>query len=400
MRRMMLKLTRTFPALGILSTAAVLAVAGVSSAAPPAASSAPRALATPKIRLAAIPGAAFHGPSWIGGGPDGRLYVAEVPGTLWRIVGRRHVRVLDLTSIVRQGTGGEFDEDGLLSVAFARDFRTSGHLFVYYTREPDGAGVVRRYTMRRGSIVANSARTILVVPLAPPAPAEAGGTLWTTADGMLWLAAGDGGTQGTRAYAQDMHRLQGKILRVRPGRNGGHTIPADNPFVHRAGARGEIWALGLRQPWRVNLDAPTGDRWVTDVGQSQREEIDVLRAGSGAGANFGWPRLEGNRTIHRGFALTRGTRYVRPFVTWDHSSADECHAVMGGGVYRGPVAALRGWYVYANLCGTKITALDPGTRRKVTLPGVPGIDAFGTLANGSMYAASVFDGRIYRIVGA
>jgi glucose/arabinose dehydrogenase len=323
--------------------------------------------------------------------------VAEKDGRLWRLANGRHTSVLDLHRVVRSGHT-EFDEDGLLSVAFAHDFTTSGHLYVYYTRRPDGAGVVRRYTMRAGAIVPASGRNIIVVPMAPPAPAEAGGTVWTTSDGMVWLAAGDGGTQGLKPYAQDLSRLQGKILRVIPGVNGGHTVPADNPYVGRAGAREEIWALGLRQPWRVQLDAPTGDLWVTDVGQATREEINVLRGGTGAGSNFGWPRIEGNRLIHQNVPLTLGTPYMAPFVTWDHTSKDDCHAVMGGGVYRGPVTSLQGWYVYANLCGRTVTALDPATRRKVDLPGVMGIDTFGTGRNGEMYAASVFNGRIYRIV--
>jgi glucose/arabinose dehydrogenase len=399
MRRMMNHFSRAISALGILSTSALLAFAGASSAAPPGAAS-PRALTQSSTRLAAIPGPAFKEPSWIGAAPGtSTLYVAEKRGMLWRISGHRHVRVLNMASVVRSGST-DFDEDGLLSVAFAHDFnKTSGHIFMYFTRRPDGAAVVRRYTMRRGAIIPTSAKTIIVVPMPPAAPAEAGGSIWTTPDGMLWVATGDGGTQGRAAYAQDLRRMQGKILRIMPGLRGGHTVPDDNPFVGRAGARGEIWALGLRQPWRVQWDAPTGDLWVTDVGQDRFEEINRLRAGKGAGSNFGWPRMEGNVTIHPNFPITANTRYVRPFFAWNHASADECHAVMGGGVYHGPVVALRGWYVYANLCGTKLTALDPATRQTVTLPGVMGIDAFGTTRNGSMYAVSVFNGRVYRIVG-
>ncbi len=384
----------------VTSTAAVLSVAAALSVASSASggTSSGGSTTTPAFRLAPLQVAPFQTPTWIGGAPgsNGVLYVAEKGGVLWRVVGTRRVRVLDLSSIVRSGNT-EFDEDGLLSVAFAHDFNRSGHLFVYYTRRPDGAGVVRRYTLSRGAVVANSARTILTAPMPPDdVPAEAGGTVWTTDDGMLWLATGDGGTQGNRAYAQDLSRLQGKILRVKPGRNGGHVIPADNPFVDRRGARGEIWALGLRQPWRVQLDAPTGDLWVTDVGQAAREEINVLRNGAQGGANFGWPRFEGTRRIHANVALAQNTRYVPPFASYDHSSADDCHAVMGGGIYRGGIASLRGWYVYTNLCGTRITAMDPTTRRRVTQPGVFGIDAFGTTANGTMYAASAFTGRIYR----
>ncbi|MCW2961124.1 MAG: hypothetical protein JWM90_1511 [Thermoleophilia bacterium] len=392
------QLTRFTSAALVLTTAAMLAVAGTSSAQSPPGKAA-RAEGTPSFRLATVSTRPFQEPTWIGSAPGAApLYVAEKDGKLWRIGAKgRHVLVLNLTHAVRSGNT-EFDEDGLLSVAFASDFATSGHMFVYYTRRPDGAGTVRRFTLRNGAVVNGSGRTIITVPMPPAIPAEAGGTVWTTPDGMLWLATGDGGTQGKLNYAQDLRRMQGKILRIIPRATGGHLIPADNPYVGRAGARGQIWALGLRQPWRVQLDTPTGDLWVTDVGQATREEINVLRNGTGAGSNFGWPRIEGNRTVNRRLALTANTPLVSPFVSIPHVRTAPCNAVMGGGIYRGPVTSLQGWYVYTNLCGRTVTALDPESKRTVVLPGVFGIDSFGTGANGEMYAASAFNGRIYKVV--
>ena len=364
-----------------LFTVAVALAAVVGS---PAAADAATFAVTP------LAGRTFVAPTWVGGAPGGAtLYVAEQRGIVWATTGSRRWIFLD----VRRGlqSGGE---RGLLSIAFATDYRTSGRLYVYMTM-PDGTGQVRQFRASHGRIVSGSGRVTMRVSLAPSsAPNHNGGTLWTTATGALYLSVGDGGGEGS-ANAQRLDRLQGKLLRVIPRPNGGYLIPRSNPFVSRAGARGEIYALGLRNPWRFSIDRPTGDIWIGDVGESTLEEVDRLPGGAPAGANFGWRRIEGTRLNDPTTTLTSGTRSVSPVLTYTHASGG-C-SITGGLVYRGPVAALRGRYLYADYCTDTVTAFNPTTRRREVVPALGGIVHFGTTSDGSVYLASQQSGTIARI---
>lgn len=352
--------------------------------------------ATPaSLRLVEVPGVSFTQPIWVGNAPgSGRTYyVAEQGGVVWAVTGRRKVRFLDLRRAVLAG-----GEQGLLSIAFAHDYARSGRLFAYFVA-PDGDGEVRQFRARSGRIVAGSGRRVIRFPLSPSdATNHNGGNLQATRGGMLWLSIGDGGGGGVEVRnSQRMDRLMGKLIRIVPRTNGGYWIPRSNPFVGRRGARGEIYALGLRNPWRWSIDQPTGDIWIGDVGQSAREEIDRLPAGRPVGANFGWPRFEGRNLFAGHVALAGGTRHAAPFLQYGREGG-RC-SVTGGVVYRGPVTALRGRYLYADFCADRIWSLAPRTRRIVSHPGTGGIVHFGAIANGNVLVASVTSGRLYRIAG-
>jgi len=355
----------------------------------------PRGSSGPSAHLAPVSGVRFTAPIWVGGtgSPTTALYVAEQGGMIWRITASgTKARFLDLRRVVHAG-----GEQGLLAIAFARDFRTSGRMFAYFTTA-SGDGQVRQFRVRAGRVVAGSTRVVINVRLSPPSETNHnGGQLWAAPGGLLYLSVGDGGGGGDPAgNAQRMDRLTGKLLRIAPRLNGGYAIPRSNPYVSRRGARGEIYALGLRNPWRFSIDAPTGDIWIGDVGQGEREEIDRLRGGRPAGANFGWRRVEGNRIYDAGTRLTPGTPYVRPYFDYTHEGG-EC-SVTGGVVYRGPIRSLRGWYLHADYCTDDLQLVSSVTGRRVTRNGADGIVHFGAGRYGHVYAASVNTGRIYRVV--
>ena len=382
-----------------LVTAALLVVAAAAAAAVPSGAPAAdgpttRASTAPRFAVRAL-SARFDDPVWVGSAGDGTtaLLVAEQGGLVWRVEGASKVRFLDLRPVI--ATGGE---QGLLSMAVASDFRTSGRIFAYFTRALDGAGQVRSFRVRAGEVVARSARVVITVPLAPPTETNHnGGTVWSRADGTLLLSVGDGGGGGDPAgNAQRLDRLTGKVLRIRPRASGGYSVPADNPFVARPGAREEIWALGLRNPWRLSIDGPTGDVWIADVGQGDVEEVDRVPAGAPAGANFGWNRMEGTRVFERGTALTSGTRYVGPRTQYTH--ADGRCSITGGLVYRGPLVALRGWYLYADFCDDQLVAFRHLGSRTVARAAVRGIVHIGAGARGEAFVASQSTDRVYRVV--
>jgi glucose/arabinose dehydrogenase len=348
----------------------------------------------PDLRLQPVPGVSFQAPVWVGNAPGSgqTYYVVEQRGIVWAVTGTRKVRFLDLRRAVRFS-----GEQGLLSLAFARNYATSGRLYVYFTRL-DGRGEVRQYRARGGRVVAGSGRVVIRFPLDPPAATNHnGGNLWTTRGGQLLLSIGDGGGGGVEVRnSQRLDRLMGKLIRITPRANGGYVVPRQNPFVGRRGVRPEIFALGLRNPWRFSIDDPTGDIWIGDVGQNHREEINRMPGGRPAGANFGWPRMEGNRVFSSGVPLAPGTSYARPFL--DYARADGRCSVTGGVVYRGPVEAMRGRYLYGDYCSDRIWSVHPASGRVVEHAGTSGIVHFGAVASGNVMVASVTSGRLYRIV--
>jgi hypothetical protein len=254
--------------------------------------------------------------------------------------------------------------------------------------------------VRHGAVVSGRGRVIIDFPLAPPSASNHnGGNLWPGPGGQLYLSVGDGGAGGDpNNNAQNLGRYMGKLLRIVPRLRGGYTIPNSNPYVGRRGAKAEIYALGLRNPWRYSIDGATGDIWIGDVGQDSREEIDRLRAGRPAGANFGWRRMEGDTVYAAGTRLTSGTPYVAPFHDYGRSGG-EC-SVTGGLVYRGPITALRGWYLFTDFCTDDLHLLDPRTGTEAVRTGANGVVHFGAGPGGAVYAASQMTGRIYRVANA
>jgi glucose/arabinose dehydrogenase len=325
-----------------------------------------------------------------------RLFVVEQPGRIMIIrSGRKLSRpFLDIRGLVLSG-----GERGLLSLAFAPDYARSGRFYVYYTERSGTESIwaYRRATADRAD--RSSAR--LVLRMADPEANHNGG-LMIFHNGLMYVGTGDGGgandQHGSRGNAQSLSSLLGKILRIDPRASSGrpYSIPASNPFAGRAGARGEIYAYGLRNPWRFSFDRANGNLVIGDVGQDAVEEIDFERAGRARGANFGWRPWEGRR---RNFD-ERAPGAVFPVITHTHDSGF-C-SITGGYIVRDrSVPSLYGRYVYGDLCEGRIRAatLRAGRRttgRVLALHQVSQLSSFGEDAAGHVYAVSL-SGPVYRI---
>jgi len=324
------------------------------------------------------------------GDSSGRLFITLQDGQIVIHDGTQVLAApfLDISSLVTSG-----GEQGLLSAAF--------HLYVYYTRVSDGALVIARYHVSADPNVADasSASILLTIPH-PGASNHNGGQLQFGSDGYLYIGAGDGGTGGSNS--QDGVSLLGKMLRIDVDGAAPYAIPADNPFVSNAAVADEIWALGLRNPWRFSFDALTGDLIIADVGQNAWEEVNV-QAGSGAGGqNYGWPCYEGfHATGNSGCVI--GT-IANPVAEYNHGASDSIGCAISGGYrYRGSeYPDMAGVYFYGDYCTGRIWGAEPNgsSWTAVQLADTDyGISTFGEGQDGSLYLADYFSGKIYKVVG-
>jgi glucose/arabinose dehydrogenase len=330
-------------------------------------------------------------------GDNRRIFVVEQEGRIAIVRGGKRLPqpFLDIRSKVTAG-----GEQGLLSMAFAPDYAQSGVFYVYYT-ERSGQEAIWEYR-RASDDRADPGSARLVLRMADPEPNHNGGLMLFGADGLMYVGTGDGGggddQHGTRGNAQSLGSLLGKILRIDPRPSGGrpYTVPSSNPFVGRSGARPEVYAYGLRNPWRFSFDRSTGDLSIADVGQDAVEEVDFVRKDRGRGANFGWRPWEGRS---RNFDES-ASGAIFPVITHQHS--DGFCSITGGYVVRDRgVPGLYGRYVYGDYCEGRIRAATLRAGRRTTgkvlsLPKVGGLSSFGEDAAGRVYATSL-NGPVYRI---
>jgi glucose/arabinose dehydrogenase len=340
----------------------------------------------------------FSQPVYLAAAPGDphRLFVVERAGRIIVLVrGRAQGRpFLDISGQVNSGGG----EQGLLSIAFAPDYQTSGRFYVYYT---DGSNDIRIVQYRRtpndpNLASAASARTVLTIDH-HAATNHNGGQLEFGPDGDLYIGVGDGGNEGDpHNYGQNTRVLLGKLLRIAPRPGGGYTIPPGNPFASGTRGRPEIWAYGLRNPWRFSFDRRTGDLIIGDVGQDTEEEVDFARHGRGAGANYGWSIFEGDLRYKQGSAPGA----IKPVLVARHS--DGYCALIGGYVVRDPtLPKLYGRYLFGDNCKPQINSvlLSSGRARENHATGlsVSSLSAFGQDNAAHVYAVSLA-GPVYRLV--
>jgi glucose/arabinose dehydrogenase len=326
-------------------------------------------------------------------GDDARLYVLEKSGRI-RIV--RNGVLLDEPFLDISGSTSDQSEQGLLGLAFHPDYASNGQVFVDHTGE-DGATRIVRYTASSpDELDPTSEELLLEIP--QPFSNHNGGQIAFGPDGMLYIGLGDGGGGGDPdGNGQNRRSLLGSILRIDVGSGPGYDVPPDNPFAPPL--RAEIWAYGLRNPWRFSFDRSTGDLYVADVGQRRFEEVTVVPAGTAGGLNFGWNVLEGSGCYEADSCNSAGM--LAPVYEYEHP--DGC-SITGGYVYRGTaIPDLRGRYLFADYCEgwvrsfVNLSGSAAGVGDHSGLPDLVRIVSFGEDNQGELYLVSL-DGPVYRIV--
>ncbi|HEU5169938.1 MAG TPA: PQQ-dependent sugar dehydrogenase [Gemmatimonadales bacterium] len=333
---------------------------------------------------------------------DDRLFVVEKGGRI-RIV--RDGTILPAAFLDLSGQVSTGSEQGLLGLAFDPAYATNGRFVLNYT-DPNGDTRISALRVSADPDLADAASEQVLLAVDQPFSNHNGGQVAFGPDGYLYVALGDGGDGGDPfGNGQSLATLLGKLLRIDLSATP-YAIPADNPFAAAAGpaTRGEIWAYGLRNPWRFSFDRLTGDLYIGDVGQNRYEEIDVSPAGAGAGrgANYGWNLLEGLHCYPSGDGCDR-TGLVPPVLEYDHGNG--C-SVTGGYVYRGAaLPALQGTYFYSDFCSGWIRSFRFANGGATDLQQWDDLDpagqvtSFGQDARGELYVLTAA-GTVYRIVEA
>jgi len=355
--------------------------------------------------------AGFEQPDWAGmpAGSQGKLWVMEQAGRVWIVdlaTGKRgETPFLD----IRQDVSRKGSEEGLLGLAFAPDFATSGRFYVDFT-DKEHFTRITRFTSSNPATT-DPATAEVVLRFKQPYENHNGGWLGFGPDGMLYIGNGDGGAGNDPKHnGQSLDTWLAKILRIDVSPATGYRVPPNNPFVTREGAKPEIWAYGVRNPWRCSFDRATGDFWMGDVGQNHWEEVDFKPHGQGAGANYGWRLREGLMpTPATGVGGPVPDGATDPVYAYGHGGGTtDGFCVIGGYVYRGPIRELQGRYIFADYLNPRIWSfrLDQGkvadfkdltdelqpAGGAITL-----IDSFAEDNDGGLFIVS-HGGSIYRIV--
>jgi len=344
-----------------------------------------------------VQGLAF--PVWLSSPPgDPRLFVVEKGG---RVVIVEDGALLPEPFLDLRGQVSTGNEQGLLSLVFHPDYAANGRFFVDFT-DPGGDTRIVEYRVSAGDPDrADPGSARLVLALDQPFSNHNGGQIVFGPDGMLWVGTGDGGSGGDpHGNGQNRGALLGKLLRIDVDGGQPYGIPSDNPFVDTAGARPEIWAYGLRNPWRFSFDRATGDLYIGDVGQNRFEEVNAV-SGAGRGLNYGWNVMEGEHCFEPPDGCDR-SGLTLPVIEYGHG--DEC-SVTGGFVYRGSaIPELRGAYLYSDHCSGFVRSfrLANGAatdeRRWTELePADPSVTSFGEDASGEIYLLTA-SGSVHKIV--
>lgn len=315
---------------------------------------------------------------------QGKLFIIEKQGRIRMVENGQLLDApfLDITDRVNQ-SGNEM---GLLGLAFHPDYANNGYFYVNYTGK-GGHTRISRFQAHENLADMNSEKVLLLVE--QPYSNHNGGALVFGPDGYLYAGLGDGGLAGDpHKNGQNTNVLLGKILRIDINNGDPYSIPADNPFGN------EVWAYGLRNPWRMSFDMATGDLWIGDVGQGDWEEVDYLPSGQGAGANFGWSVMEGNH----GYDGEPQPGMMLPVAEYGHNEGG-C-SVTGGYVYRGAMPEWNGVYLYGDYCTGKISGLilsEGSWQASPLFETRELITSFGQDESGEVYFSSD-KGSVYRLI--
>lgn len=345
---------------------------------------------------------------------SGRLFAATQDGTI-RIIDQNgqllSTPFLDISSLVRSG-----GEQGLLGLAFHPNYSQNGYFFVNYTKASPNQGdtMIVRYQVSANPDIANPNSATVLMRIEQDFSNHNGGNILFGPDGYLYIGMGDGGSgNDPNNRSQDLTSLLGKMLRIDVdaslqqgdescGLEAAHYgIPNDNPFVGSNNTCDEIWASGLRNPWRWSFDRVTGDMYIADVGQNKWEEVNFQPASSIGGENYGWRCREG---FHENTAVT----CLPPLPTFTDPIIEQAHtdgncSITGGYNYRGPVTNLQNHYIFTDYCKSQLTLVKYNQNQWTTIPWNPvinptGVTSFGEDHLGHVYITSQ-SGPIYRIDG-
>jgi glucose/arabinose dehydrogenase len=349
------------------------------------------------IQLVPVVSSGIASPVFVGNAADGtnRLFIVERAGTI-RVLqpgSSSPTLFLDIRSKIVSG-----GEQGLLGLAFHPLYSTNGRFFVYYTQAADGTLVIAEYKVAASNkdVADPTEKVILTIPH-PTNTNHNGGMLAFGPDGFLYIGVGDGGSANDPPNnAQNVNVLLGKILRIDinpPQASGAQYVsPSTNPFFGTTAGRDEIFALGIRNPWRFSFDRLTGQLWVADVGQGAREEVDTPIL---SGGNYGWRVYEGFACTNNDQALCNAANYTLPIFDYAHANG-RC-SITGGYVYRGSSGALpAGTYVYGDYCSGEIFSWD-GSTQTVLLDTTQNIASFGEDEQGELYVVNL-GGTLSKIV--
>lgn len=328
------------------------------------------------------------------GDRSGRLFIVEQSGRIKVLERDRVLPVPFLDVADRVPALGDRDERGLLGLAFHPGYARNGRLFVSYTRKSDGATVVAEHRRHTATTASRDERPVMIVP--QPYSNHNGGMIAFGPDGYLYIGRGDGGHRGDPDNrAQNPNDLLGKILRIDVDRGDPYGIPPDNPYV-KGGGRPEVYALGLRNPWRFSFDPVTHDLWVADVGQWKWEEIDRVTRGG----NYGWRRMEGAH-CYNPETDCRTPDLILPVMEYGHDKG-RC-SITGGYVYRGKaIPSLAGRYLYGDYCSGELFLFSTqggseATGRPTVLMKTPlRISSFGVDEEEELYVVD-HAGGLYRL---
>jgi glucose/arabinose dehydrogenase len=338
----------------------------------------------------------LSGPVYVTSPPgDARLFIVEQPGRIRIVQNGQLVATPFLDIISRVGSGGE---RGMLSVAFHPQYSTNGFFYVYFTAT-NGDIRIERFKVSSNLNVADAGSSKLILSVPHPRGNHNGGLALFGPDGMLYLGLGDGGGGGDPDLnGQNRNTLLGALLRIDVNTGDPYSIPAGNPFIGTSGARAEIWAIGLRNPWRFAFDPQGGNLYVADVGQGDREEVNVVSV-TRAGVNYGWNIMEGSVCYNASSCNQQGLEI--PALEYRHLG-NAC-SVTGGFVYRGSaIPELAGHYFYSDYCAgfVKSFKYENGAatdERTWELGNIGNVTSFGQDAAGELYIAAG-GGTVYRIV--
>jgi len=341
---------------------------------------------------------------------DDRLFVVEQDGTISIINADGTVNPLPFLDINSRvfNIGGFGDERGMLGLAFHPNYAVNGFFYVNYINN-SGNTVISRFT-RASTNSADDSTELILLTITQPFSNHNGGDMAFGADGFLYISSGDGGSGGDPGdRAQSLNTLLGKLLRIdvdNTSNGNNYAIPADNPYIGNNAALDEIWAYGLRNPWKFSFDRNTDELWIGDVGQSNVEEIN-MNPSTSAGINYGWRCYEGNSTFNTSGCPAVNT-LTFPIAQYTHSGNGlfKC-SITGGYRYRGTIQpSLAGLYFFADFCSNEIATLQQnGPNWDITYfhkneYDNDGWSAFGEGLNGEIYIAGISSGEIFRIIDA